>query len=71
MTQESEEAVSAEMIEENMGWDARRLYPALAFLAEQVLPEGSVETYYNPGYPFIWLYLNGNSRRSLRQFIGD
>lgn len=71
MTQESEEAVSAEMIEENMGWDARRLYPALAFLAEQVLPEGSVETYYNPRYPFIWLYLNGNSRRSLRQFIGD
>lgn len=71
LTQESEEAVSAMMIEESMGWDARRLYPALAFLSEQVFPTDAVETYYNPKYPFTWLYLNGNSRRALRQFIGE
>jgi hypothetical protein len=71
LEQESEEAVSATMIEEKMGWSARRLYPALAFLKEEVFPSDSVESYYHPKYPFTWLYLNGKSRRALRRFIDE
>jgi hypothetical protein len=59
------------MIEESMGWDSRRLYPALAFLSAEVLPSDAIETQYHPKYPFIWLYLNGNSRRALRQFVEE
>jgi hypothetical protein len=71
LDQSGEEAVSAMMIEESMGWDSRRLYPALAFLSAEVLPSDALETQYHTNYPFIWLYLNGNSRRALRQFVEE
>lgn len=71
LDQSGEDAVSAMMIEESIGWDSRRLYPALAFLSAEVLPSDAFETQYHPKYPFIWLYLNGNSRRALRQFVEE
>jgi hypothetical protein len=69
LDQRGEDAVSAKMIEENMGWEPRRLYPVLAFLVEEVIPAGAFDSPYHPQYPFIWLDLNGSSRRALRQFI--
>jgi hypothetical protein len=63
------EAVSSVMLEEHLQWENRRLYPALAFLVSEVLPEASIEANYHPQYPFAWAYLNGNSRRALRQFL--
>jgi hypothetical protein len=63
------EAVSSVMLEDHLQWENRRLYPALAFLVSEVFPKDSVETYYHPQYPFSWVYLNGNSRRALREFL--
>jgi hypothetical protein len=71
LDQDGKEEISAMMIEETVELDSRRLYPALAFLMEEVLPSGTFEAQYHPKYPFIWLHLNGSSRQALRQFVED
>lgn len=61
-------AISAEEIQRHFGWEKRRLYPALAYLAEEVVPNAFFEKYH-PDYPFIRLYLNGEARRTLREYV--
>lgn len=65
------DAISAMQIQEHYGWQRQRLYPALAYLVDEIVPAAAVERHYHPEYPFIWLYLNGEVRRTLREFAGS
>ena len=66
-----DDAVSAMQVKEEFAWDKVRLYPALAYLADEVVPPDCTERAYHPEYPFIWLYLSGEVRRLLRRFSED
>jgi hypothetical protein len=63
------DAISADEIRKHFGWERRQLYPALAYLATEVVPNAFFEKHYHPEYPFIWLYLNGEVRRTLREYV--
>jgi hypothetical protein len=66
----SEDDISSEEIDQMLGWENRRLYPAMWLLSEHVVPppfnEGQIQAYPIPAF-----YLYGNNRRSLRKFVNQ
>lgn len=62
-----EDAVSSTEIDDHFRWKPRRLYPALWFLSQHIVPY-ACDNYYLENYPFAWLTLTGESRRQLRVF---
>ncbi len=64
---DTEDSASVTEIDEEFGWENRRLYPALWFLGEWVISD-SCDKCYIEQYPFNWIMVSGGTRLQLRRF---
>lgn len=65
-----DESLIVSEIDEHFNWENRRLYPALWFMSENIIPD-FCEKMYLADYPFANIRLGGAARSALRHFIAS